>query len=154
MATLDDITRDLRNEVESQIKGLKPHAKSTKRFSVFEDKSKQRKPITEFTGTSRKFEVGEFREIKSYSFGDGKSYRHFESIITFVYRRTSSWQDAAVDDMQQVRFDIRSTHNDSSVTGVSKRIIDPKTPVTIEPHAEDPWDYYTLRLLAWLEIDL
>ena len=153
MALFGTTARALRTEVSNRIMDLVPSNKSTRRFKRYEEKSAQKKPINEFTGTSRMFYIGAAKEVQQTYYGNTITNATYEIPITFVYRRTTTWSDAAIDDMEQVRYDMMNTSGAHGVTGIANRHIDPNTQVIIEPHAEDKWDYYTLRLLAWFEMD-
>ena len=153
MALFASAARDLRTEVEGRIRDLSPSSRSTKRFKKYDDKASTRTAIDAFTGASRVFQVGMPKEVENTYFGKTTVNRLYEFPITFVYQRTMSWSLAAIDDMEKIRYDLLITSGAHGVTGVGNRHIDPQTQVTIEHHAQDPWDYYTLRLLAWFEMD-
>jgi len=151
MPALSTILRSLRLEVESRIKDLIPNSKSTKRFSVYSDSSAQRTPIKSFTGKPRVFHLGVAQEIDVYYQGYQVTGWKYRIPITIAYPRNEAWAIAAQDDIEKIRNDLLTTNGAHGIDGVANRYVEDNLSVTKESHSEDPWDYYTLEVSAWIE---
>jgi len=145
----------LRAEVAARIVDIVPNIKATRRFKQYSDEARRTTPFEEFTGKVRTFELGAVKFVEHFGVGQGGSVAHkkYEMPITFLYRNTQRYQDAASDDMDVISRDLLNTSNSHGITGVGNRRIDMDIDVIREPVTDDPWDRYTLRLLMWLDIN-
>ena len=152
MATLDTALEDLREEIETRIMGLAPNRIVKQRCKSFLRHENESKAITEMTGRSRLFYVGPFVKTNttwqlSYS-NDNEIYR---VDVTIAYERERTWRSAALDDVNQIQNYIKI--HPSTVDGVAKLTADTaQGAVTITEHPTASWDYYTIPLVAYLEV--
>jgi len=152
MASFATIIRALRSEVSGRLEDIVPNIKSQKRFDEYKERTKDTTPFAEFTGRVRAFQIGAPVEVAPVAFGGSTRQTLYEMPLTILYRRKTIYQIAAQDDIEVIRNDLLRTSASSGVSGVANRHIDMETPLTIEPVTGDPWDHYTLRLIAYLEI--
>lgn len=150
MTTPAEAISALRDEVEDRIVALTPNrmVNANEPFTLYT--SQAEKPITEWTGSSRVFAIGAFTEVRRWNLGYSQQQILYTAPITFVYRRTPIWNLAALDDMHQVQHDL--LNNVPSVSGVANRWIPPTESPVVTMHAEQPWDYYTMTLNAYLSV--
>lgn len=153
MALIAVILDGLRTEVAASIKALTPQRVIDNQWASFaeHDAVKTGQTIQEMTGVNRLFEIGLFAPIEPTYTGFTKAGRQYELPITFCYHRSPNWNTAAFGDMEEITKWFLNNQGSSGVDGIASRRFDMETPVAIEHHDEDPWDYYTLRMLIWID---
>ena len=153
MTTLSVADIALRAEVKARILAIIPTVREGTRLKEYSKEARKATPIMEFTGASRIFDFGELRDIEHYCLGYTDRGLLKEIPITFVYKRSARWQNAAADDLERIRHDLLVTSGSHGVAGVANRHIPPEIPTELVPNEEDPWDYYTVVLRVWFQID-
>lgn len=152
MATTSQALTALRNEVEDRIKALTPNdrVKAGSPFAVYQ--SRDEKPITEFTGKSRTFDLGMPIQSGEWQVGTPETMHTVYHIpLVIVYRRKWEWFVAAADDIRQIYGHLLTNPPNPSIDGVSNRFFESVIPV-VAHHPNQPWDYYTLTLQAFLSV--
>lgn len=149
MATPSTAFGSLRTEVEQRICSLTPNRQVKARaiFSVYEPVKS--KPINEWTGKSRTFAVGDFTKVEHWHSGYSEQGILYSAPIVIVYARGPVWNLAAIDDCHQIYHHILVNPYNSN--GVSNRFIS-NSPPTVSNHPDQPWDYYTIMLQAYLSV--
>lgn len=151
MPTLSAILADLRAEIESEIRAINVNRFIDRKYERFELFSPGTTGENIFTQQRpRLFSIGACAFTDPDCIGHTKDSSVEEIPITFVYPRSEKWADAAADDLNKIRHYFSTTP--SSADGVCQRIIEYEKPTVVE-HTDDPWNYYTVIMMAWLEVD-
>jgi hypothetical protein len=152
MATVQSALEDVRQEVETLILGLTPNRMVKARATFKLHKNNVKKNITEMTGSSRLFYVGEpDSQNIPYSVGHSTIHDIVNMPITFVYATGQAWRVAALDDMRQIEKQLRITA--STAAGVAHRSVMPGTQNQQFPTPiADGWEYHQLILTVYLSV--
>lgn len=152
--SVESALRELSAEVSWSIRAITPNRPIEAKWSRFKehDPHKTQRHITDISGIARLFEIGEFLDNGTSYQGYTTEGLNFESYVTFAYPRDPDWHRAALDDISEIRHWFVNHQGGSGVDGISSRIFDYETKVVIEKNMDDPWDYYTIRLLVRADI--
>ena len=146
--------KGVETEIIERIEALSLNEQTRYRFRRYSDAAAASRPIEQFTGTPRVFNLGPSSKLDNIATCGGH-YRETRAIaLQIVYPldnfRGANWDAIRVDDINLIRADL--LNHPTATAGVGYRIVQPTATIETTKYSDDPWHLAVVPIEIYFDV--